>query len=154
MCCLSPFLMVVSLAGGSRLVLSAPDGMSSFELVFEVVPEVISIKEDIFVALEQQTRHDCILASNSSSFMSEELLGKVKDETKTRVLNTHFMMPPQICIPETPIFAKLQALIVELMTSGRTAKDIFPFLSQEMIKCGLKPVTAKQESSGFIFNRI
>ncbi|KAH8169794.1 3-hydroxyacyl-CoA dehydrogenase, NAD binding domain-containing protein [Sarocladium implicatum] len=91
--------------------------------------------------LEQHARSDCILASNSSSFMSRELLGKVKDETKTRVLNTHFMMPPQ-------------ALIVELMTSGSTAGDIFPFLSQEMVKCGLKPVTAKRESSGFIFNRI
>jgi 3-hydroxyacyl-CoA dehydrogenase len=110
-------------------------------LVFEVVPEVVSIKEDTFLALEQHARSDCILASNSSSFMSRELLGKVKDETKTRVLNTHFMMPPQ-------------ALIVELMTSGSTAGDIFPFLSQEMVKCGLKPVTAKRESSGFIFNRI
>jgi 3-hydroxyacyl-CoA dehydrogenase len=40
------------------------------------------------------------------------------------------------------------------MTSGSTASDIFPFLSEEMAKCGLKPVTARKESSGFIFNRI
>lgn len=43
---------------------------------------------------------------------------------------------------------------MELMTSGSTASKIFHFLSQEMTKCGLKPVTAKKESSGFIFNRI
>ncbi|PNP73372.1 hypothetical protein FNYG_13270 [Fusarium nygamai] len=110
-------------------------------LVFEAVPEILSIKEDTFLALEKQAPADCILASNSSSFMSRELLGKVKESTKARVLNTHFMMPPQ-------------ALIVELMTSGSTASNIFPFLSQEMTKCGLKPVTAKKESSGFIFNRI
>ncbi|RGP78635.1 hypothetical protein FLONG3_3257 [Fusarium longipes] len=110
-------------------------------LVFEAVPEVLSIKKDTFRALEQEAPEDSILASNSSSFMSGELLGKVKESTKARVLNTHFMMPPQ-------------ALIVELMTSGSTASEIFPFLSKEMARCGLKPVTAKKESSGFIFNRI
>ncbi|KLP15194.1 Uncharacterized protein LW94_6149 [Fusarium fujikuroi] len=110
-------------------------------LVFEAVPEILSLKEDTFLALEQQSPADCILASNSSSFMSRELLGTVNESTKARVLNTHFMMPPQ-------------ALIVDFMTSGSTASKIFPFLSKEMIKCGLKPVTAKKESSGLIFNRI
>ncbi|KAF9771293.1 hypothetical protein IL306_011072 [Fusarium sp. DS 682] len=100
-------------------------------------PEKLSIKEDTFLTLEQQAPADCILASNSSSFMSRELLGKVKESTKARVLNTHFMV-----------------LIVELKTSGSTASDLFPFLSEELSKCGLKPVTAKKESSGFIFNRI
>ncbi|KAL9562759.1 hypothetical protein ACKAV7_013111 [Fusarium commune] len=95
-------------------------------LVFEAVPEILSIKEDTFLALEKQAPADCILASNSSSFMSRELLGKVKESTKARVLNTHFMMPPQ-------------ALIVELMTSGSTASNLFPFLSLELAKCGLKP---------------
>lgn len=66
-------------------------------LVFEAVPEILSLKEDTFFALEQQSPADCILASNSSSFMSRELLGKVKESTKARVLNTHFMMPPQVC---------------------------------------------------------
>ncbi|KAK9261041.1 hypothetical protein V1519DRAFT_446735 [Lipomyces tetrasporus] len=61
-----------------------------------------------------------------------DLLGKVRDETKTRVLNTHYMMPPE-------------AIIVELMTSGHTAPDFFP---------GLHPVVALKESTGFIFNRI
>lgn len=40
------------------------------------------------------------------------------------------------------------------MTSGHTADAIFPFLSEEFTKAGLKPFIAKKESSGFIFNRI
>lgn len=40
------------------------------------------------------------------------------------------------------------------MTSGRTAEAIFPFLEAELITSGLHPVTAKKESTGFIFNRI
>jgi 3-hydroxyacyl-CoA dehydrogenase len=65
-------------------------------LIFEVVPEILGLKEDIFFDLEKHAPQDCILASNSSSYKSSELLGKVTDSTKTRVLNTHYMMPPQV----------------------------------------------------------
>lgn len=68
-------------------------------IVFEAVPEVLSIKESTFAQLEEFTPSDCILASNSSSFKSGELLGKVQDATKARVLNTHYMMPPQVRNP-------------------------------------------------------
>jgi 3-hydroxyacyl-CoA dehydrogenase len=40
------------------------------------------------------------------------------------------------------------------MTSGSTEDAIFPFLSNELVRAGLHPVTAKRESTGFIFNRI
>lgn len=55
-------------------------------LVFEAVPEVLKLKEDTFAELERSTPSDCILASNSSSYKSSELVGKIKDETKSRVL--------------------------------------------------------------------
>jgi len=67
-------------------------------LVFEAVPEVLSIKESTFVDLEKHAPKDCIFASNSSSYKTSELVGKIQDETKQRVLNTHFMMPPQVRI--------------------------------------------------------
>ncbi|KAH0023022.1 NAD(P)-binding protein, partial [Aureobasidium melanogenum] len=98
-------------------------------------------KEDTYRDLEKYAPKDCILASNSSSYKSGDLLGKVTDQTKARVLNTHYMMPPQ-------------AVIVELMTSGHTNEAIFPFMESELRKAGLHPYTAKVESSGFIFNRI
>jgi hypothetical protein len=40
------------------------------------------------------------------------------------------------------------------MTSGSTHEAIFPFLEDELSKAGLHPVSAKKESTGFIFNRI
>ncbi|KAH0027085.1 NAD(P)-binding protein, partial [Aureobasidium melanogenum] len=110
-------------------------------LVFEAVPEILSLKEDTFAELEKLAPSDCILASNSSSYKCSELLAKVYHSTKERVLNTHYMMPPQ-------------ALIVELMTSGHTNSEIFPLLEKELTKAGLHPYTAKKESTGFIFNRI
>ncbi|KAK4888033.1 hypothetical protein LTR27_013022 [Elasticomyces elasticus] len=118
-----------------------PAAVKNAWLVFEAVPEILSIKEDTFADLQKYAPEDCILASNSSSYKSGELLGKVSDKTKARVLNTHYMMPPQ-------------AITVELMTSGYTDEGIFPFLVQEHKKAGLHPVVARKESTGFIFNRI
>lgn len=68
-------------------------------LVFEAVPEILSLKENTFLDLENLAPKDCIFASNSSSYKSSELLGKVSDATKERVLNTHYMMPPQVRSP-------------------------------------------------------
>jgi 3-hydroxyacyl-CoA dehydrogenase len=65
-------------------------------LVFEAVPEILSLKEDTFLDLEKFAPDDCILASNSSSYKSSELLSEVTQSTKERVLNTHYMMPPKV----------------------------------------------------------
>lgn len=56
-------------------------------LVFEVVPEKLELKESTFAELEKYAPKDCILASNSSSYKSGELIGKLQAETKTRVLS-------------------------------------------------------------------
>ena len=65
--------------------------------VIEAVPEILSIKEETFEQLERLAPEDCILATNSSSYKSEDLISKVQKETTKRILNTHFMMPPEVC---------------------------------------------------------
>ena len=69
------------------------------------------------------------------------MLGKVQESTRSRILNTHYMMPPII-------------RIVELMTDGYTAPEIFPWLSERHVEAGLSPYVAARESTGFIFNRV
>lgn len=81
------------------------------------------------------------MASNSSSYKSSEMLGEIKDTTKSRVLNTHYYMPPQ-------------NMVVELMTDGYTDPDIFPFLMDRQKEVGCKPFLSRKESTGFIFNRL
>lgn len=51
------------------------------------------------------------------------------------------MMPPE-------------ALIVELMTDGKTEPAIFPWLEERHKEAGLHPIVAMKESTGFVFNRI
>ncbi|KAG9640834.1 putative 3-hydroxyacyl-CoA dehydrogenase, partial [Aureobasidium melanogenum] len=110
-------------------------------LVFEVVPEKLNIKIETFAELEKVAPEDCILASNSSSYKSSEMIEKVSDKTKSRILNTHYFMPPA-------------NMMVELMTDGYTHPEIFPFLAERHKEAGLFPFVARKESTGFIFNRV
>lgn len=82
--------------GTCEAFVELPDAVKDCWLVFEAVPEILSLKENTFADLEKYAPDDCILASNSSSYKSGELAGKIKDSTKARVLNTHFMMPPDV----------------------------------------------------------
>jgi 3-hydroxyacyl-CoA dehydrogenase len=110
-------------------------------LVVEAVPEKIQLKIDTFAELDALTQGDCILASNSSSYKSSEMLEKVSEATKRRILNMHYYMPPQ-------------CMIVELMTDGYTAAEIFPFMVERSKEAATLPYVARKESTGFIFNRL
>lgn len=110
-------------------------------IVFEAVPEKLKIKIDTFADLEALAPKDCILASNSSSYKSGEMLGELSESTRTRVLNTHYMMPPL-------------NRIVELMTCGYTNKDLIEWLAERHRESGSSPYIAMKESTGFIFNRV
>ncbi|EHK25890.1 uncharacterized protein TRIVIDRAFT_189581 [Trichoderma virens Gv29-8] len=128
-------------AGTVRIFQDLDMAVQTAWLVIEAVPEKIQIKIDTFSELETHAPKDAILASNSSSYKSSELLGKVKDTTKSRVLNTHYYMPPE-------------NMVVELMTDGYTDPDIFPFLMDRQREVGSKPFFARKECTGFIFNRL
>ncbi|OQE40891.1 hypothetical protein PENCOP_c005G08104 [Penicillium coprophilum] len=129
----------------------APGTASSFEdvksavenawLVIEAVPEKIQLKIDTFAELDALSPTDCILASNSSSYKSSEMLEKVSAARKSQILNMHYYMPPA-------------CMIVELMTDGYTAPEIFPFLVERAKEGATSPYVARKESTGFIFNRL
>ena len=110
-------------------------------IVIECVPEKLNIKIDVFEQLEKVTLPDTILATNSSSYKSREMAVKVRPETAHRMLNTHYIIPPGI-------------RSVELMTSGSTYEDIFPFLMKHLRASNMLPVVAHKESTGFIVNRV
>ncbi|KAH8196971.1 hypothetical protein TruAng_008865 [Truncatella angustata] len=110
-------------------------------LVIECVPEKLEIKHDTFAELEQLAPQDAILASNSSSYKSREIVPHLKVETRRRVLNMHYMMPPN-------------NKIVELMTCGDTDEEIFPFLVDALKGIGMLPIVAHKESTGFVINRV
>ncbi|KAK8169207.1 hypothetical protein BKA80DRAFT_326225 [Phyllosticta citrichinensis] len=118
-----------------------PTALQNAWMAFECVPESRQLKIDTFAELEALAPQDCILATNSSSYKSADLIGKINNVTKRRVLNTHYFMPPAM-------------MPVELMPCGSTAPEIFPFLVERFRETGASPYVARQESTGFIFNRL
>ncbi|KAL2023615.1 hypothetical protein VTK56DRAFT_1772 [Thermocarpiscus australiensis] len=110
-------------------------------LVIECIPEKLGLKIDAFAELERLVPPDTILATNSSSYKSREIAAKVKPETAQRMLNSHYFVPPDI-------------RVVELMTSGSTHHEIFPFLQEHLRHSGMIPVVVRRESTGFILNRV
>ena len=108
-------------------------------LVVESLPERIDLKRQVFAELERLAPADTILASNSSSYPTSELLEAVT--TPERLLNMHFFMPPRI-------------VAVELMSSGRTDEAVLDRLMEVLPAYGLTPFQARVQSVGFIYNRI
>ncbi|PLB52884.1 hypothetical protein P170DRAFT_444770 [Aspergillus steynii IBT 23096] len=127
--------------GGITALEDLAHAVSNAWLVIEAVPEKIHLKIETFAQLDNLTSNDCILASNSSSYKSSEMLDRVSDAGKTRILNMHYYMPPQI-------------MVVELMTDGFTHPSIIQFMAERSKEAATNPYVARKESTGFIFNRL
>src|SRR4051794_6936306 len=108
-------------------------------LVVEALPERLELKRELFATLDAAAPADAILATNSSSYPSSEMIdGVTRPE---RVVNTHFYMPPV-------------SNAVEVMSCGRTDPTVIERLMDELPGYGLTPFEARAESVGFIYNRI
>lgn len=112
--------------------------VSNAWLSVEAVPEKLDLKIDILAELDAAAPEDCILGSNTSSYKSSLLISKCSQERHKRILNLHFALLPAV-------------RIVELMTNGATEPGIFPYLEKILGECGLLPVTARRESTGYVF---
>jgi 3-hydroxybutyryl-CoA dehydrogenase len=108
-------------------------------MVIEAVPEKLELKREVFGELDRLADADAILASNSSSLPTSQLIDNVRHPE--RVLNAHYQQPPQLNA-------------VELMSCGKTDERIIDGLMAKLPHYGLVPFHVRRESDGFIFNRI
>jgi 3-hydroxybutyryl-CoA dehydrogenase len=108
-------------------------------MVVEAVPENVELKIAVFGDLDRLADSDALLCTNSSSFASSRLVGRVQH--RERVLNTHYQMPPD-------------HNAVELMSCGETDAAAIDALMEQLPRYGLVPFRVLRESDGFIFNRI
>jgi 3-hydroxybutyryl-CoA dehydrogenase len=113
--------------------------LAEADLVVEAVVEQLEVKRGIFERLDELTRPEVILASNTSSISITEL-GAATDRPH-RVIGMHFMNP-------VPLM-KLVEVIRGLVTSDETTASVVA-LSEAL---GKTPVEA-EDYPGFISNRI
>ncbi|HEX8099449.1 MAG TPA: 3-hydroxybutyryl-CoA dehydrogenase [Actinomycetota bacterium] len=111
--------------------------LADADLVIEAVTEDISIKLDVFRTLDEITRPDVILATNTSSLPIGDLAAVTKRPDK--VIGMHFFNPPPVL--------KLLEIIRGLTTSDETVD----FARQMGERLGKTTVLAK-DRAGFIVN--
>lgn len=111
-------------------------------IIFEVIPEKLELKQELFKKLDRLAPADAILASNSSSFPCSEFIEGISEDGKKRIVNVHFSMPP------------IQN-VVEIMGSKFTDGSVIKALLEILPRYGgLVPFEVRKESVGFIFNRV
>ena len=128
-----------AVAGNVEIGTPLEDAIPGAWLVIESVAEDPQLKRQVLAEVDALADPDAIVATNSSSYPSSELIDGVGHPE--RVLNMHFLMPPQV----NP---------VELMSSGRTDETIIDDLMQRLPRYGLSPYRVRSDSVGFIFNRV
>ena len=115
------------------------DDLGDASIVVEAVSEDFAVKADVFRRLDDLTKPEAILASNTSSISITKLGAVVR--RPERVIGMHFMNP-------VPVM-KLVEIIRGLSTSDETAKRVRG-LTEELGKTPLEC----NDSPGFVSNRV
>lgn len=105
-------------------------------LVIEAIPEKLEMKIESFGQLDRLAPADCIFGTNSSSYKSSLMLGKLSPQRKEKMLNIHFSMLPKV-------------RTVELMTDGCTAPEVMSLVKTVLEDCATLPVVIGVESTGY-----
>ena len=113
--------------------------VAQVDLVVEAATENIDLKLKIFTDLDQATKADCILATNTSSISITRIAAATKRGDK--VIGMHFMNP-------VPVM-KLVEVIRGYNTTDAVTKTIFDL----SVKLGKAPVEVN-DYPGFVANRI
>ncbi|NVK03222.1 MAG: 3-hydroxybutyryl-CoA dehydrogenase [Flavobacteriia bacterium] len=115
------------------------DSVTNADLVVEAATERVDIKLDLFKQLDELTKPECILATNTSSISITKIAAATKRPDK--VIGMHFMNP-------VPVM-KLIEIIRGYSTSDQTT-DLIVELSKKLNKI---PVPCN-DYPGFVANRI
>lgn len=109
------------------------------DFIIEAAIEKIDLKKDLFKKLDEITKPDAILATNTSSFSVTEISTAVKD--KRRVIGMHFFNPANIM------------KLVEVVKSEFTSDETLKIAIELCKKLDKTPVTCK-DTPAFIVNRV
>lgn len=111
--------------------------LAGADLVVEAVPELMSLKHEVFGRLDEIVAQDAVLASNTSSLSITEIAAGTKHPE--RVLGLHFFNP-------APVLK-----LVEVITTVRTDADLVDGVVALSEKVGKKPVVIG-DRAGFVAN--
>ena len=110
------------------------------DFVVEAVSENLDLKQKVFRDLDSLSRHDTILATNTSVISITEIASKSR--FRDRVVGTHFWNPPYL-IP-----------LVEVVRGDDTSDDTMDRTFSLLQSVGKHPVRVNKDVPGFVANRL
>jgi 3-hydroxybutyryl-CoA dehydrogenase len=116
------------------------EDMKDVDLVVEVVVEVMDVKKKVFKQLDEITKKDAILATNTSSMSITEIASATSRPDK--VVGMHFFNP-------VPLMK-----LVEVIRGIRTSDETITATLELAKKLGKEPVEVKSDVPGFLANRL
>lgn len=116
------------------------DCAGDMDVVFEVIPEKLELKNDLFDRLEKLCPAKTIFATNTSGISINILAEGVK--RKDKLVGTHFFNPA-LLIP-----------LVEIICGEKTSDETVTTIMDMLSKSGKKPVKVAKDIPGFIGNRL
>ena len=116
------------------------EDLKDVDFVIEAVFEDLELKKDVFRKLDELTRSQVILTTNTSSMSVTEIAMATKRPEK--VAGMHFFNP-------APIMK-----LVEVIRAYHTNDDTVHNVMEMAKKMGKEPVEVKKDTPGFIVNRL
>jgi len=114
--------------------------VATADLVVEVIPEQMALKQDLFAELEAICPTYAVLATGTSVMSVTEIGSRMK--TRHRLVGTHFWNPPYL-IP-----------LVEVVRSEFTDPEAVEATVAVLKACGKHPVRVNRDVPGFLANRL
>ena len=116
------------------------EDMKDADLVVEVILEVMDLKKKVFKQLDEITKKDAILATNTSSMSITEIASATARPDK--VVGMHFFNP-------VPLMR-----LVEVIRGIKTSDETVAATLELSKKLGKEPVEVKVDVPGFLANRL
>lgn len=127
-------------AGSVRFTDDIADAISGADLVIENVPENISIKAEVYRAIDGMIAPDTIVASDTSGIPITKLQAHISHPE--RMVGMHWSNPPHI-VP-----------MIEVIAGEKTAPQTVTTIRELIRSIGLLPVVVKKDVPGFVENRV
>jgi 3-hydroxybutyryl-CoA dehydrogenase len=116
------------------------DDLKDVDFIVEVIIEVMDVKKKVFAELDELTRKDVILSSNTSSMSITEIATATKRPDK--VVGMHFFNP-------VPLMR-----LVEIVRGYSTSDETVAITADLTKKLGKESVEVKVDVPAFIVNRL
>jgi 3-hydroxybutyryl-CoA dehydrogenase len=128
------------IVAGIRTTTSVEDAVANADYVFEAVPEILDLKQELFVDLDRLAPPHAILASNTSQLSVTSIGAKTKRQDK--VIGVHWFNP-------APVMK-----LIEIIRSVETSDETLAVTVDLCRSFGKETVVCKKDAQGFIVNRM